>query len=107
MTEERYVIGRNGAFATLYDTVERRLLVENTTEGFCLKVRAWLTAHDNLDPTRFATPDGCRWCGDEAFHHGATQWAPVVGSHPWVRPWDWQRLDRMLNRRAARTDEAA
>ncbi|MFE1767271.1 hypothetical protein ACFW81_24015 [Streptomyces angustmyceticus] len=36
---DRYAIGRNGVFATLYDRQERRLLVENATEEHCLKVR--------------------------------------------------------------------
>lgn len=36
---DRYVIGRDGVFATLYDRQERRLLVQNATEDHCLKVR--------------------------------------------------------------------
>lgn len=36
---DRYVIGRDGAFATLYDRQERRLVVENATEEHCRNVR--------------------------------------------------------------------
>ncbi|MFF5668859.1 hypothetical protein ACFY8S_01765 [Streptomyces hygroscopicus] len=41
---ERYVIGRNGVFATLYDWQEHRLVVENATEEHCRKVRDELLA---------------------------------------------------------------
>jgi ribosomal protein L34E len=36
---ERYVIGRNGVFATLYDWQEHRLVVDNATEAYCRRVR--------------------------------------------------------------------
>ncbi|MER7477351.1 hypothetical protein ABTX60_06810 [Streptomyces sp. NPDC126510] len=41
---ERYVIGRNGVFATLYDWQEHRLVVDNATEEHCRRVRDELTA---------------------------------------------------------------
>lgn len=40
----RYVIGRDGVFATLYDRQEQRLIVENATEEHCRAVRDRLTA---------------------------------------------------------------
>lgn len=40
---ERYVIGRDAAFATLYDRQEQRLVVENATEDHCRTVRDQLT----------------------------------------------------------------
>ncbi|WP_019061763.1 hypothetical protein [Streptomyces prunicolor] len=43
---ERYVIGRSGVFATLYDWQEHRLVVENATEEHCRKVRDELLAAD-------------------------------------------------------------
>lgn len=51
MDNTRYVIGRNGAFATLYDRQTNRLLVDNATESHCRRVRDRLIAqaHD-LDP---------------------------------------------------------
>lgn len=42
--DERYVIGRNGVFATLYDRQERRLIVDNSTEEHCRNVRDGLLA---------------------------------------------------------------
>jgi hypothetical protein len=52
-----------------------------------------------------AEPDGCRWCGDAPGHHGS-QFMPGIGLHRWVQPSDRQRLERMRNRRAARTTAA-
>lgn len=47
LPEDRYVIGRDGVFATLYDRQENRLVVENSTEEHCRKVRDQLIAfHD-------------------------------------------------------------
>lgn len=40
----RYVIGRDGVFATLYDRQVQRLVVENATEAHCRKVRDQLLA---------------------------------------------------------------
>lgn len=37
--QDRYVIGRDGVFATLWDRQENRLVVENATEEHCRKVR--------------------------------------------------------------------
>lgn len=51
---DRYVIGRDGVFATLYDTVERRLIVENATRAFCEQVREDLLAGRGHDPTNGA-----------------------------------------------------
>ncbi|WP_406215058.1 hypothetical protein [Streptomyces decoyicus] len=42
---DRYVLGRDGVFATLFDQQERRLVVENSTEENCRKVRDQLIAH--------------------------------------------------------------
>ncbi|MFD7661312.1 hypothetical protein [Streptomyces sp. NPDC059788] len=36
---DRYVIGRNGVFATLWDRQEERLVVDNATEEQCRRVR--------------------------------------------------------------------
>ncbi|MFB7929210.1 hypothetical protein ACFC4C_08880 [Streptomyces sp. NPDC056039] len=41
---DRYVIGRDGVFATLWDRQERRLVVENATEEYCRRVRDTLLA---------------------------------------------------------------
>ena len=46
--DDRYVIGRDGVFATLYDRQERRLIVENSTEEHCRRVRGQLT-HDGFE----------------------------------------------------------
>lgn len=46
---ERYVIGRNGVFATLYDRQEERLIVDNATEEYCRRVRDELTAPRTAD----------------------------------------------------------
>jgi hypothetical protein len=39
-TEDRYVIGRDGVFATLYDRQEDRVILDNSTEEHCRRVRA-------------------------------------------------------------------
>ncbi|EMF31105.1 hypothetical protein H114_00712 [Streptomyces gancidicus BKS 13-15] len=58
---ERYVIGRSGAFATLYDWKEHRLVVDNATEEHCRRVRDELLA---------AAEDGpCAKCGDPIGDH--------------------------------------
>ncbi|MEU7435694.1 hypothetical protein AB0B07_33375 [Streptomyces sioyaensis] len=44
-TTDRYVIGRDGVFATLYDSQENRLVVENATEEHCLQVRDQLIGY--------------------------------------------------------------
>ncbi|MEU9634442.1 hypothetical protein AB0D80_08705 [Streptomyces tendae] len=41
---DRYVIGRDGVFATLWDRQDRRLVVENATEAHCRRVRDTLLA---------------------------------------------------------------
>lgn len=46
-------------------------------------------------------PSGCRWCGDEQFHHGL-QWVPSVGMHQYEHPTNAQILARMKARRSAR-----
>ncbi|MEV7413449.1 hypothetical protein [Streptomyces althioticus] len=62
---ERYVIGRSGAFATLYDWKEHRLVVDNATEEHCRRVRDELLA---------AAEDGpCEKCGDPFPDHAG--WA--------------------------------
>jgi hypothetical protein len=52
-TQERYYIGRDGVFATLYDRKVGRLVVENSTEEHCRKVSARLLVQqhdmDGLD----------------------------------------------------------
>lgn len=45
--DERYVIGRNGVFATLYDRQEQRLVVDNSTEEHCRAVREELSHAEN------------------------------------------------------------
>lgn len=35
----RYVIGRDGVFATLWDRHERRMVVENASEEQCRRIR--------------------------------------------------------------------
>jgi hypothetical protein len=49
----------------------------------------------------FESPYGCRWCGDEAHHHGS-QWAPIIGMHQWLEPSQDMILERMLRRLDAR-----
>ncbi|MGK3107891.1 hypothetical protein [Streptomyces sp. WAC05858] len=39
------MLGRDGAFATLWDSQEHRMVVENATEEHCRKVRDQLTAN--------------------------------------------------------------
>lgn len=51
------------------------------------------------------TPFGCRWCGDEAHHHGR-QYLPGRGGHGWERPTNAQILARMKARRALRMGAA-
>ncbi|MEU2265014.1 hypothetical protein ABZ568_00870 [Streptomyces olindensis] len=46
---ERYVIGRNGVFATLYDRLEECLVVDNSTEDHCRKVRDGLLAAEGAE----------------------------------------------------------
>ena len=41
---DRYVIGRDGSFATLWDCKENRAVVENATEEHCRTVRDELLA---------------------------------------------------------------
>ncbi|MFD7661002.1 hypothetical protein [Streptomyces sp. NPDC059788] len=49
--EERYVIGRTGVFATLWDRQEKRLVVDNATEEHCCRVRAGLIEQNHaVDP---------------------------------------------------------
>ncbi|MEU0059886.1 hypothetical protein [Streptomyces sp. NPDC006334] len=43
---ERFVIGRDGVFATLYDWQENRVVVENASEEHCRRVRDELLAAD-------------------------------------------------------------
>jgi hypothetical protein len=49
----------------------------------------------------FESPYGCRWCGDEQYHHGQ-QWAPIIGMHHWLEPSQEMILERMLRRLDAR-----
>jgi hypothetical protein len=42
--EDRYAIGRDGVFATLYDQQEKRLIVDNATAEHCARVRDQLLA---------------------------------------------------------------
>lgn len=44
---ERYVIGRNGVFATLYDCREKRLLLDNASEDNCLRLAGLLLEQDH------------------------------------------------------------
>ncbi|MFK8844750.1 hypothetical protein [Streptomyces sp. Ac-502] len=46
---ERYVIGRSGVFATLWDRQEKRLVVDNATEEHCRRVRDQLLMAIELD----------------------------------------------------------
>ncbi|WP_159391114.1 hypothetical protein [Streptomyces viridochromogenes] len=41
---DRYVIGRDGVFATLWDRQDRRLVIENSTEEHCRRALDSLTA---------------------------------------------------------------
>ncbi|MFH9426406.1 hypothetical protein [Streptomyces sp. NPDC017529] len=53
----RYVIGRDGGFATLWDRQEKRLVVENASEEHCRRVRDGLLEQNHaVDPvdTAFA-----------------------------------------------------
>lgn len=103
MPDERYVVDRSDAFATLYDRLMRRAILENADEGYCRRVLTWLTAPGGYRPEVFEAPSGCRWCGDLEFHHGG-QSAPGVGLHRWAKPWDWQVMERMLARRRMRLE---
>ncbi|MGW3445619.1 hypothetical protein [Streptomyces sp. NPDC001076] len=73
---ERYVIGRNGVFATLYDRLEGRLVVDNSTEEHCLQVR---------DELNVAEQPPCKKCGAPPASHVA--WA---SGHLYVKPDDQQ-----------------
>ena len=53
----------------------------------------------------FESPYGCRWCGDEKHHHGS-QWAPIIGMHPWLEPDQAMILERMLRRLDVRLNAA-
>lgn len=54
--DERYVIGRNGVFATLYDRQEQRLVVDNATEEHCRRVRDELLAAERPPWARCDAP---------------------------------------------------
>lgn len=97
MTEERYAVGRNGVFATLYDTVERRLILDNATEINCLRARADLLAGRGFDATGGKDPDDCRHCGLPSDGHGR-RFSSGVGLHRRVAPWPEQRLARRIRR---------
>lgn len=59
----RYVIGRDGVFATLYDQQEERLVVENSTEEHCRRVLAELQ-EDGMCPACDTTDlERCVACG--------------------------------------------
>lgn len=47
-----------------------------------------------------SVPSGCRWCGDEQYHHGL-QYVPGNDLHGYVEPTQAQRLARMKARRSA------
>ncbi|MEU8740537.1 hypothetical protein AB0K62_13530 [Streptomyces halstedii] len=47
-------------------------------------------------------PFGCRWCGEQAGHHGRS-YVRSQGMHAWEQPTTAQILARMRARRAART----
>ncbi|MBG0818902.1 hypothetical protein HS045_32740 [Planomonospora sp. ID82291] len=53
-------------------------------------------------PARLPNPNGCRWCGLDAYGH-MTEWKPPIGWHRWEPPTSAQRKARMLARRARRT----
>ncbi|MFF6801066.1 hypothetical protein [Streptomyces sp. NPDC012616] len=55
-TEERYVIGRDGVFATLYDQQEHRPVVENATEEHCRQVRDELLAIEDRPCVKCSAP---------------------------------------------------
>jgi hypothetical protein len=48
-------------------------------------------------------PSGCRWCGDEQYHHGRS-YVRSVGMHGWEQPTRAQVIARMKARRAARKE---
>ncbi|GGZ72953.1 hypothetical protein ACFOOM_01200 [Streptomyces echinoruber] len=67
---ERYVIGRNGVFATLYDRKDERLLVENATEEHCRRVRDELLAGEPQPADRpVPLPDAVTAAHDAAVAH--------------------------------------
>ncbi|KUN32474.1 hypothetical protein AQJ11_02820 [Streptomyces corchorusii] len=61
--DERYVIGRDGVFATLYDRQEQRLVVENATEEYCRQVRDALLATQGRPCVKCSAlaPDHIAW----------------------------------------------
>lgn len=46
-------------------------------------------------------PHGCRYCGDDEYHHGQ-QWHQTAGLHHYEPPTPAQILDRMKARRASK-----
>lgn len=49
-------------------------------------------------------PNGCTWCGVEKREH-MTRWAMGPGLHQWAEPENWQRKQRMQERRAAQGEQ--
>ncbi|WP_063754222.1 MULTISPECIES: hypothetical protein [unclassified Streptomyces] len=47
------------------------------------------------------SPFGCRWCGEQAAHHGS-RYVRSRGMHAWERPTNTQILARMRARRERR-----
>jgi len=57
-------------------------------------------------PRTLPTPDSCRHCDEPERIHG-NQWTPNVGLHLWEAPTQAQRLERMRQRRAERTERTS
>lgn len=69
--------------------------------GDCLALRAGAIRVLHAE----VSPNACRYCGDDQYHHG-NQWHREVGFHKWIAPTQEQIRDRMLARRAQRGEES-
>jgi hypothetical protein len=72
--EERYFIGRNGVFATLYDRREKRVVLDNATEAACLRLAGLLLEqthqYRDLDADSTCCPDGPEFGCPNYLPHG-------------------------------------
>ncbi|RAY10672.1 hypothetical protein DPM19_34005 [Actinomadura craniellae] len=57
-----------------------------------------MAKNDHEADQDLSPPNGCRWCGIEAYEH-LQRWKPPVGWHQWEEPTVEQRKKRMLERR--------
>lgn len=78
--QDRYVLGRDGVFATLWDSQEHRMVVENATEEHCRKVRDQLAYRDCQEADLAHLLDAC----DANYIHCATDPDAQVPDSDWT-----------------------